>query len=447
MLYELIWISIVLGSVLHVFVRKRIDPVITAVTLAGLLLCYWGHYHIGVNSFSHDPKSHLDAVDYIAKSGDWLAVRSTNLVIKNPLFYDVAALFYRAGQVLGMDVWFAVRQFILILYGIYIYFAFQLMTFALQDKAVRRLMYTALLFWPVALTYPVRISPDIAIGTASMAVFYYLYRWIDNPQEKQYFIYALVISGISILVKINGIANLGIVGFVMLWMLISGKTKYTVFVSKSVITAIIFSLVCIAFVYFRPAGFAERAHFLQSDANTSGILFELPVSLLFNIDEYFYYITQSPDFYPAHKSFWSTFLSSLFVGNFAGEPSRIIWQPPVLLWTIAVVGLFMYIYNFSYWCYRVWSQRNSSLYEELLFPVVIIPCMMLLMFQLLTPGQVYGNARYVVHFVALFCILYGRAMEWQWSTGRRKYYYFGLTMMHVFIITSILLFLITCGIA
>ncbi len=447
MLWEYAWISVVLGLVAGNLIKTHTDRVITAITLLGLSLYYFGHYHIGINGFAHDPKSHIDAIDYIAKSGDWLANSSGTLVIKNPLFYAVAALFYRAGDALGLDVWFAVRQFTLLLYGIYIYFSYQLIRLALENIKTQRLVFAALILWPIAFTYPIRISPDIAMGTAGMGVFYYLYRWLASPEKQNYLLWALLISAVSILVKINGVANLVIAGLAVFWLVMMKRVNLSALPNKKIGLSILLNLACIAAVYFRPAGFAERVEFIQTSTQNIPFIKSLLMNVTFNIDEYFFYITQMPDFYFAYKSFWSTFLSSFFTGNFAGEPQRILWQPTGLLWVIAVTGLLMYIYNLAYWCFRIWSERTKPSYEILLFFAVITPCAILLVFQLLTPTQSYGNARYLPHFVALFCVLYGRALEWQWQTARRKYHYFGLFLITIFMMASTLLFLITCSVA
>ena len=281
-----------------------------------------------------------------------------------------------------------------------------------------------------------------------MAVFYLLLKWQDSAGHMRYLSWALTVSAFSFLLKVNGLTNLVLCFFAISWMLYMRNINIKKLWSVGVFFPLLLQLFFIYITFHTSGSFEERIQYIESDkANVGGLASGLWFHLLFNLNEYFYYIVYHPNHHFDFTSIWTTLLSSMFTGNFASEPERMYWESRFLLWVISTLGLLLYAYNVSYWCYNVWQTRLKNFFNWLLFFAIAIPCALLLFFQLInSEGQIYANARYMPHFVALFCILFGRALDWQFETGRKKYYASGVTLMLFFILSSLLLFLITCNI-
>lgn len=414
MLYYSLWLPIVLSAAFALR-GLRFDRVSILVILGGIALYYFHFYHTHWGNFAIDHGPHTAYVEFIAQHGGLLPLPGTGAAFRHgPLYYVVASWLYRAAQAMGEPLpMMAVRHLSMALYITFIAFgALTLRRFAPERSDAFRAALGLLVFWPVGVTFGGRVTCDLLMYAAEMAVMYCLVRWVQG-RHMAWIGGAFAASGFVLLAKNTGVLFLGLTALCLAFAAWQQRSNPRLLKSWPLWVALVFALECLYWSVSREWLFRQAPPATLLMAAPESLGERLRTFLWFDpvlfFDESIYNIRQAP----TNTLFWHGFLRSMLLGQFFE------WKALSVVFALGVAWMCI----LAFIPFGLALTRHGGVSERqgakllALIGAVMLGSLMAVRFLLRAPD--YAEARYIYPIIAIILAFYALAMEWHDRAGNR----------------------------
>lgn len=383
---------------------------------------------------TYDVDGHLEYIAYIANNRALPPVVGGWEFYQPPLYYAAASLVYLAVGWLGIaNQYFSLQVFSLMLFAVFLIYAYRILT--LDTRLSKRTLffaYSLLLFWPTSIIHSVRIGNDAMLYAVFACALYYGIRFLKTHRKTDFAV-ALLIAGLCILTKSNGIALLAIFGAAGLGLpsAFGWLKKNNRFAAAVAACTVMFFLVNMVRVWQYP----HRVDpFIANIATLNGglrIHNTLSNMISFDVSNFITHPFASGWDDATGRQQFFTFLwkTSLFNENFDGDLIRLAAQAVMVLFlclsVFALAGVFLII-------------REGKLREAVPL-ALILNAVVLLGFsfaaRLLYPFAPTGDFRYIFPFLISFVYCFGYIQNYLEAKGR-AHALFPKLLVVVFAVTS-----------
>ncbi len=383
---------------------------------------------------------HLDYIKMIAN--DFMLPNPTEgwEYHQPPLYYAIAALFYKIASFTGLADKFVTLQLLsLAQYFIFLIYSIKILSLTLKYRSVIFFASLLIIFWPSGIIHSIRIGNDILFYMLFALSIYYMILW--QRFQKALWITVLFAS-LALITKSNGIILFGIIGSILLLNLIS-KKQYRLFFKDSFLVLLFFSIAFginfIDNIYYAMQG--EGKDWLVSNViNTLNK--KLFVSNIFENYIYFDfktyiiepYIDAWHDQY-GRQYFWNYLLkSSLFAEFFFKLPYQ---ELIASLISSLSLGIFFYIFI------AITTLKKEQLSEAVIFLFILgFSIIALLAYRIKIPVSCNTDFRYILPVIISMGYFYALSLQWSREKGLIIIEYFGYFQILFFTLLSSIFFII-----
>lgn len=334
-LYNLINTPVIVGAWLFLLVITRLK--FDSFTVTACMFAYYIFYRYfqvtGIREKHPDWASHLSYLSYV--KNNWFPPPSHAgwEYWQPPLYYFIAAITGTIGEYFNYSFFKTaasisfVSVFVFIIYGILI------LKFVIKNSAIQRLCICLLLFWPLMITLIGAINNEVFSYAFWAGILYHLMIWY-HQRHKKHLIIALVLCGIMMLVRTSALVPLGTIAAIGLSALLFGRIKLQDYLTKTVLLASLFLLVCLALnfgrTYYYKVNYAPKMGLIISNVHKDPVLFKIhsPATLhkLTHIDMKSLFSRPYTDFWhdaSGRQLFWNTYIKTVLFGFFEWPNARI----------------------------------------------------------------------------------------------------------------------------
>lgn len=420
---------------LRYFTRSRFDWLIGAMVMVSLVFSYSFFFITDYHLYMNDIDGHLAYIKVIAETGKlpqpfdippgygWQSAAP-------PLYYLVAALFYKAGAWMGMSDPFCAARFLsVILYTGFIFTSVAALRYYVSGSYLAMAL-CLVLFAPDTVTYASRISSDVMMIAAHGIIFYCATRWLVS-HDMRFLRYGWMAALAALAVKTTAIADIGAMG--MLTAIALYKKHITVrplldrWMALSALWGFIPNFG--RTIYYKLQG--VPVHWLQNLDKPESYSWAQETTigtfLWFDLPGYFHYAFpyNEPN---GSKYFWNFFLKSILFGE------RDYASGPILAYVLCGLLLALAMYVVAYLLIRCRPRLDSPDMGLLIFAACMLGSLLLARFNV--PWAAQCHIRYIFGVLVIFGVWLARAVEWHIESRQRIAAAFGMALMAAFVAVS-----------
>jgi len=433
----------------------KVTPTIGAVGLC-VCLCLLHLFVTPVEQFTHDIHGHIAYIIFIAEHYSLPAPYFCAECYHPPLYYMVAAIFFKMGALLGLgNPLFMVTFLSLASYILYLYFSIRLLREFFTEKMTGSLAYIIALglmvFWPLGFHMARIINNDVPVMTVQMAAFYYLLRWWRSLEQRPLII-ALLLSALACNIKISGIVTGAVIAAVMFTAWRMKRITLAYVWSRPLRTALLVALLLTPVSFMRayydvggnnaPPNFtlalAYRPHRTMPERPTALRREHVYYYTTFNLSSYlatpFYHVMDDNDG-AGRAYFWNSLFKTAVLDEFN-------WKARSLARVLTLLELTMalYIAVTAYQARKFWPPPSQALWIPL-GVFIGLQVAALMAFRVLLPFACSGEYRYIYVITAPMAIMYALTVQWQHRQQNTKTWKLGVSMAGVFVAASVVFIL------
>lgn len=422
---------------LKYFYRTPMDWWVGGLMMLGLAFGYSFFFITDYHLYMNDIDGHLEYIRIIVDTGMLPAAYDAPQgygwqSAMPPLYYIVAASFYKVGQWIGMqDPFYAARFLSVILYTAFILISVQTLRYYTQGFYLLLAM-CLVLFAPDASSYPSRISSDVAMILVHGVVFYFATRWyVFRRSEELRYAWCAALAGFA--VKTTVIFDVGALTLITTIAMWKHKLRLRALVNKWTWLAALFgfSLSFGRTLYFRVVQDLPVKWFQNVDKpETYSWAQETTLSTFFYFDVPGYFHYAFPYTEPNGSSyFWNFLLKSILFGEreLGGNPALATIESGVLL------ALVLYIMGYLLLRYR---PKPDSIE---MVPFIFASCMIgaLMMARIGVPWAAQCHIRYIFGLLVILGIYLAKAVQCYTESKRVEWANVGVALIGTFVLGAI----------
>jgi hypothetical protein len=396
--------SLMLALCLMAGLDRRLGAGICALLYASLLLTFRQYFSTDYTQYAMDVRGHthyiLDIAErlMIPEPFGWQSQQP-------PLYYIAAALFYKAGALIGMaEPIYASRFFSLLLHVGFLIVSLLTLARFITDRRLLALASALVLFWPEGVLVPGRISNDLGINFTHALFIYFMVLW-DQTRRLSYLRYALVCVCMALMVKGTAVIIVAVAGTLCLIALLRKQLAWRELFYPPLVALGMLSL---AVAFGRTLMYRLAGHDIKwmMNVNPAALGDRLAPNHLSN---YLYFDIKSfvadPFFYSVlggSPYFWNAFLKQLLLGEW-------FWKNPDLASALSAVLVVLLGFVLWFLCRRV---RRAEM--ESLLPLLVTMLWMLaalIAARITVPWPAQCNGRYIYSIIVIWAILLFRLAE------------------------------------
>jgi len=351
---------------------------------------------------------------------DYIKMIANNYILPNPtqgweyhqppLYYIVAALFYKFGTLVTFINELVLLQILsLIQFSVFLFYSLKILSLSIYNKKILFFVSIIIIFWPSGIIHSIRLGNDVMFYMLFAISSYYTILW---RQQKIKLFWALLFASLALITKSNGIILFAVIGSLLLLELYSHREYKKFFID--------FRNIMIFFIIAFLINFADNIYYALQDNSkdwlVSNVINTINSKLFVNnnLENYIYfdfktyfvepYIDTWNDKY-GRQYFWNfLFKSSLFAEFFFDNNFQITVASLIGFLSF---GIFAYIIMGILLIKKVTSE-NYAIYLLILFFSIFA----LLVYRIKIPVSCNTDFRYILPVLIPMSYFYALSLEY-----------------------------------
>ena len=197
--------------------------------------------HTPYNIRSNDADDHIKYIEYVAQNyyiPDWSLCWECH---QSPFYYILAGAIYKASTIFGISdktlIYFILQAFSLFLFSLFSLISVLILRKIFitdkneEDKKhfsqyyIYCLVSALFVFWPTNIINSARITNDILFNLFYALVLFFLIRWLDKNQNKDFYL-SILFSLLAFITKAHGLLAFVLVGACVLFVFAKDKKRF-----------------------------------------------------------------------------------------------------------------------------------------------------------------------------------------------------------------------------
>lgn len=185
------------------FFRK--DKVLMLIIFAGIGVRIFYLSYTDYNVRSYDTDGHIEYIKYVAEKFQIPRGEQCWECHQMPLYYLLAGFFFKFFQAMGtIQLNFVLQSLSLFLFISFLFFGVKALKLIIKEKSYLRIATLFLFFWPGSILNSIRISNDSLFYSLWAICFYFLVKWVQEGERKNFYIASVVVL-LSLFTKTSGL--------------------------------------------------------------------------------------------------------------------------------------------------------------------------------------------------------------------------------------------------
>lgn len=443
------------------FFKNNLNKAIIFILLLGLAINIFYLLKTPYNVRSHDVEGHIKYIEYVAQNFKIPHPDICWECHQAPLYYILAGAIYKASILLGIGdkdtIYFILQVFSLLLF--FVFSAIAVLIFKkvfivnkseeIKNTALRSYIFYLVsmlfVFWPTNIIHSVRITNDTLFYVFYALVLVFLIKWLERNNNKNFY-FAVIFSLLAFIAKSHGILAFMLVGSCVIFSFVKNKKRFDDLKYYFKIAGVLLVVFVIGFFVSRLG--ARVIDKINGEGPKSNLLVWNIAGLnegLFTenkIKNYIYfdtkifltepYINNWEDIY-GRQYFWNFLLKNSLFGEFFFDGMAA---------ENAAIGMSLLLFMMIFW---IIGGMLFSIKESLKNNFVLKINAVLLLFAFLTHRIILSaNAdfRFILPILISFCSFAGVGILEYRRRGFKNMEYIGYGILSLFIILSVLFFVV-----
>lgn len=455
------------------FFRK--DKILMLIIFAGIGIRIFYLSYTDYNIRSYDTDGHIEYIKYVAEKSQIPRGEQCWECHQMPLYYLLAGFFYRFLQAVGMSqLNFALQGLSLAFFAVFLFFGVKTFKLIIKEKTYFRIATLILFFWPGGVMNSIRISNDSLFYSFWAICFYFLVKWIQEGERKNFYI-ASVFVLLSLFTKTSGLILVVLVMVALLFKVLLAPSETIKHISRIFVAIgyyqreiMVFFLITILglsviyyknFFYFEKKGeMAQNRDFFARTVKNDSLNGALKVDN--NISNYLWFdigmhnkkvFTSSWIDDGGRQYFWNYLLKTSLFGEFdtnhydkKGSP----WPWATYLNGLALVLFLCVLFGVTFILLKnifyLFKGNNNSILPLFILSSLFIPLAVLMSYRIKAPYACNNDFRFILPTMIPLTFIY---VEWLkiWDKKRKLIRMIGISVLILMAILSTIFFVSISG--